>query len=1623
MILEVGCDGCTSCTSGSGKPTLNNGVDTGFELGRMAGGVWAGQLAIRAVNPSANDSRPAGLLFDGVEGDEYEGVHVIRIDNKIRQVKAVETLADIVDSNPSDYTYDIVFYATPDGGWGSPSGVYTIPGGTDVVQAWRISSASAPTNFNQLRIAKFDGAIPTESPTPVAVYDYTFTEITADEEWTWELAISDDGVTPVSVECEHWEDIGDDRWRCTREVERDGGIVSEITDTWWTYTWGRELKFRSVATGDAQLVTEYFYREDEGAPEEPGRLWKRQNPDGSWIAYRYEEDGRLKAVIQSWLNECLPADPDIGDGRSVQYLYEDEEEEDAQREPISATERVGNDIVGLTTYDCAYSYGYLETRTERRFPDPDNETQHLQTVTKYYSDGRVEFVLYPDGRRDHYINVDDSVSFSFSVDGGEITPAITDGGTDRIVRIYYATAGSPGGITGVSEQAARVTDATGRLLYEERGVAGISWGSWFMVGPLSQTVYQYDAKTRLEVQYHSDGTKVEHTWGCCAEASITDRTGMERTTDRDVLGRVLSETKAGAASHGDYPAQDPVTTTITRGFDGSDNPTETTVVSDGTLSRTTTRTFDLAGRILAESDDDTGLETTYLHETVAGGGRKVTRTLPGGAGEITEYFRDGRVKSVTGTAIVVQFYEYGVEEQGDSRWPYTKVYTGADDSPRWTKTVYDGLGRVIREDRPGYDTGTISTIHTYLLNGVAGAGQIECITPPHQANTCYRYDALSRLDAVWLDLDDDGSPDFDGVDRITVTEQEYELDGENNWWAVTRTIIYPVNSSDTGVTIAEERRQASGLTVEANAVTQRIPARGDPTITTVALDPADKLVTETTLVPGSAIPAETVTHNGLVQSTTSPTGVTTTFAYDGLGRRTVVTDPRSGPTFTTYNDFGVESVYTTDDGEPNGDVVTETGYGYSETTGRLAWTRNRRENATYVYTRFGYSLRGELEKTWGDVPQPTYVEYDAYGQRTTLRTYRGGSGWDGSGWPGSPGDADETTWTYDPATGLLLTKTYADSTEVNYTYTADGRLFTRTWAREHASSPLVTTYRYYGDSSGFTPPGGYSNANTGELGKVEYSDSTPAVSYGYTRDGLPEAIVDAAGTRVLTYDAETREPIGENLPNGFYGAGRDIERGYHADVVGRLTTLSIGAEYEAAYDYDDEVSSNATGRLSRVRGPGLPGPTGGSDNGVYYTYHGDSDLVQYARTKTGSGTVQLQTRREYETGRNLLTYIENRWAPAGANTVVSKYAYVNDARSRRTSVVRTGAAFGGTGGSGDHLDLWSYNDRNELTGSNRYADTDPDTPADPVAALDRLYAYDPIGNRTGSEDGVTPTVWAYETNALNQYERIDTVGDALIRQGYSFDADGNLAEQWLIGDATCDGMVNSFDTDWFVAAILDPENNEMPEFYPGDQECWDRRVEWADVDGNGLINSFDVDPFVDVLTSGGAVSRAFTWNAENKLVMAAPVQSPPPFGAQRVKFVYDYMGRRIEKLVETWTDDDPDEWVETSRIRYVYDGWLLLEELDAMDSNAVVRQYTWGLDLAGLNGSINDRTSAGGIGGLLAVHDETVESGEDYIYFYDANGNVSQLVAFEDGYGDATDDGWHMDRLVARYEYDAYGRI
>ena len=119
---------------------------------------------------------------------------------------------------------------------------------------------------------------------------------------------------------------------------------------------------------------------------------------------------------------------------------------------------------------------------------------------------------------------------------------------------------------------------------------------------------------------------------------------------------------------------------------------------------------------------------------------------------------------------------------------------------------------------------------------------------------------------------------------------------------------------------------------------------------------------------------------------------------------------------------------------------------------------------------------------------------------------------------------------------------------------------------------------------------------------------------------------------------------------------------------------------------------------------------------------------------------------------------------------------------------------------------------------------------------------------------------------------------------------------------------------------------------------------------------------------------------------------------KRLEFTYDYLGRRVQKIVKNnWTGTTG---ATVTHLKYVYDGHNLIAELDgSANSKPVLSTYVWGLDLSGTT------WGAGGVGGLLMVKDGT----KTYFPAYDGNGNVSALLDSADG------------SLDAKYEYGAFG--
>ncbi|MFO0972535.1 MAG: hypothetical protein U1A27_03715 [Phycisphaerae bacterium] len=702
---------------------------------------------------------------------------------------------------------------------------------------------------------------------------------------------------------------------------------------------------------------------------------------------------------------------------------------------------------------------------------------------------------------------------------------------------------------------------------------------------------------------------------------------------------------------------------------------------------------------MTQSTETTGLSTSYSYDLTSGGGQRVTRTLPGSDSptEITAYYRDGQMRSVSGTAVVGRYYYYAPQtlsvEDGPLAVRMSEVRLAASDSPRVETTYLDALGRPRMVERFGFGTGNlVQTIYEYYDSSGSSAGlhklhvkRTNALVPndsktdPYTINaegpcTVYTYDDFGDPYRQGADVNRDKAltVSSSGTDRITETVSSV-VQLSSQWYRQTLTNVYRPGTT-TATTISTVREQLTGLASGVQRSIDSIDANGNATHATTTVDRSNKLVTDETTVPGSATHALVKRRNGLVIYDRTSTGRETTFGYDALARRTSTTDASLTPTRTTqvHYDSTTGQVTDTVDGAGNSTL-----YSYDD-SGRLSVVQGPAISSQRPATRYAYNSRGEVTRVWGDSPQPVSMEYNDYGQRYSLTTFRTDSvDWTASSWPGGSAAGDTTTWEYDDTTGLLTTKRYADDSQVTYSYSPGGALTQRTWARLDASNnELTTTYTY--------------DQDTGDRTGVDYSDDTPDLAFTYDRLGRLATVTSSTQGHTFNYRSSDLQFDYDQIDvlDAPAGYKKYVQRRYESSstgIPGRPNGAAVGpmvddgqphpgggeflipgtAEYESDWAYD------SVGRVLQVVGPGLPPTTQPGTGAADYEYESGGDRVTMVKYENVTGTILAKSTRRYETTRDLLSFVENKWGTATR----SKYAYVNDARGRRTSVVYTGTAF------------------------------------------------------------------------------------------------------------------------------------------------------------------------------------------------------------------------------------------------------------------------------------------------------------------------------------------------------------
>ena len=464
-------------------------------------------------------------------------------------------------------------------------------------------------------------------------------------------------------------------------------------------------------------------------------------------------------------------------------------------------------------------------------------------------------------------------------------------------------------------------------------------------------------------------------------------------------------------------------------------------------------------------------------------------------------------------------------------------------------------------------------------------------------------------------------------------------------------------------------------------------------------------------VPTSSITAEAVMVDGFALSQKDTAGVVTSFtrSYTVNGMVLTQTDGR-GNTTTTVADKAGRALMVTD---AAGNVTTTV---YCDCCDQPATITDAQGNTTC----YRYDLRGRKVAEWGTAVQPASFGYDDADRLVTLTTYRNPDvvlSTDPSELSG-----DVTTWTFDSATGLELSKTYADNTAVVKTYDAHNRLATETNARgrvkvhsyEHARGLLLNTTWYH----------------PAEEGEEAVADSySPSRSFTYNHLGQLTQVIDAAGVRTLAYNSYGEQESESLVVNDDTHLITETR-----DVLGRST----GYVYSRNGATQQTVSTGY-GADGRINSAGFQ--HGGSEKQFSYEYLSGTHLLQKLTLPSNMTLTQ-----SYEPQRDLLTGMCYK----RSNTTVAERTYTYDTLGH--PLTRTTARNGQT-----VTDSFGYNNRSELTTAT-------------VSNGTYAYDYDNIGNRKTSQE-LTEEVTGYAANELNQYTLLSVDGLADFQPEY--DADGN----------------------------------------------------------------------------------------------------------------------------------------------------------------------------------------------------------------------------------------------------------
>lgn len=1531
-------------------------------------------------------------------------------------------LDDRVPGQPASYCELKAYDPVADPHWDAASGTYKFKiGSTEIPPFARyVVSSNSPTN-DTITIAKNKGNAQEIS------WSLKKTVSGANTEWLLKNGTLQALRTTASLS-------GDTTTENVTLEDGSGNVLQRFQRIYQSFGWGRkELVSEANDPSGLNLQTSYTY--GTSGPSY-AKVTSATNPDGTFVRYEYASDdasyGKLMRTYTRWKDvPSTAATATASNARVVTNTYS----------PVYAflNDAVSSITTTVPVSGAAVTTGKLEFNPNFAAPTFNGKKVRKDSLKSYYGSGASDFLAstkltyHPEETTGDWANklisetavngVKQSFVFykgQFVDNGDSNTTLFKINTTNSSLNTQWGEYIFHGFSTPIAgSDLVNVFDGqpidpiymvanrswidltvltngrpSNRVRYVFTGASGGVPSFEFIGGESATLSVDLAASTATETttDHRGGSSKQIFTNGRLTKQVAND--GMEVSFEYNALGWLIRKELAGVSASGSYAAQGPVYTHY--GYDAAGRKISEKVSSSSNVSEpgpTATYHYDAAGRLDSESSP-AGLQIAYSYNLAQ---YKTTATLPGGATTIVETYLDGSLKSVTGTAVVGEYHTTAVA--GDGRVTRTVFALRSSDlanptaAPRWGRSTTDWLGRTTRLESPSPIGGTIASDYTYNAKGqhtlikTVDVGTSQRLV----ADTVIDYDVYERPYRSGVDLDAAvGLSPSSNSDRISETDTVCEKDSGNAWWIKTTTKLYNQPGSSTPLTTSTTKARLNKLSAAgANVYTEAvaIDLRGNQSRSTVTVDRTSRLVTESVDWPDSSADSVAIARNGLVIREQTASGLVTTHAYDSLRRLVCSTDPRIDGIALAHNlnprtgfNDGTAAVGSRYQIAWVKDTAgNQTNFTYSSTTGRVTGVQQPSVGGQAAkYTYYDYTARGELFRTWGHVPHPAETSFNDYGETTFLKTFRGGDAntWSQSTWPATPPAADLTKWVYDSATGVPLEKYDAANLDANgqpiagakkvaYTYNKLGQIKTRTWERG-----VATTYKYYGEDAG--------DLLSAELKSVDYSDTTstnPDLGYTYNRIGQVATISDLTGQRTFEYESTTAVLQKETL-SGFFGS-RILTAKYDTTgtgTLGRSTGFSLGVSTNSTSDYDVTYGYDGSGRPNSVTSGGVA---------FSYGYEPNSDLI---RSVSESVSTWSQV-RTWVSNRNLLEKIDTSLGSSSK----AAFQYGHDELGRRTSVVQSGTMFDRYVGQG-LMTRWGYNDRSEVISAQAYHGKSLTDLSYPVAGRGYTFQFDSIGNRAKSRIDDRETT--YGINNLNQIKsratpnKVEVSGlaptastvqansQSVTRQGdyYHKAVDVNNASTAVHASITVTSSTSGASTTRkaFVA-----------------KSTLTAAEEWQYDDDGNLIRD---DQW------------RLTWDGENRLV-AMETRSEiigtvvTTADARRLEFSYDYLGRRVRKVVRSGWNGSTFSATPDADTRFIYSGWNLVGEYNALSSYTLNRTFTWGLDLSGTG------QGAGGVAGLLMSR----EGSTDYVYAYDGNGNVVSVINRSGG------------TVVAEYEYSPFG--